>query len=137
MSDYKRYTPVKKHNYKLTEEDKKSIVLEYTFNRHKENIYSICQKYDISERTLYDIVNNDKYKMIVENSIKEYSKNFSKKTKVLIDKALNQLNEKMEKGEISARDLTILTGTLYDKSRLEDNLSTSNSSFNININIDK
>lgn len=137
MSEYKRYVPIKKHNYKLTEEDKKSIVLEYTFNRHKENIYSICQKYDISDRYLYDIVNNPKYSDIVEKHIKECSKNFGKKTKLLIDKALNQLNEKLEKGEISARDLTILTGTLYDKSRLEDNLSTSNSSFNININIDK
>lgn len=126
-----------KYNYKLSEEDKHNIILEYTFNRRKENIKDICKRYDISERTLYNIINNPKYQKQVEKSIKEYSSMFSKKTKVLIDKALNQLNDKINNGEISARDLTILTGTLYDKSRLEDNLSTSNNSFNININIDK
>lgn len=125
-----------KHNYKLTQEDKQAILLEYLLNRKKENIDTICNKYGISNRYLYTIVNDKKNKEIVNSYITECSKNFTKKSKLIIDKALNTINEKIEEGDASIRDLTILTGTLYDKTRLEDNLSTSNNSISINIKVE-
>ena len=131
-----------KHNYKLTLEDKKLILLEYTLNRTNENISSICDKFGISKRTLYDVIHSfDKAStdLIVNESIKEYKRNFTKKANNIIEKALNkidnQLNDEDEKINIS--QLSTMLGILYDKTRLEDNLSTSNNSFNININIDK
>lgn len=131
-----------KHNYKLTEEDRHNIILDYTLNHTKDNILSICSRYDISKRTLYDILHkyDDKQKEeIVNNSIKQYKRNFTKRTEHIISKALNRLEEEINKqdNEINISQLTTAIGILYDKNRLENNLSTSNNSFNININIDK
>lgn len=128
--------PIKKHNYKLTEEEKKQIALDYTLNKTKTNINRLATKYDISIQTIYNIINDKRYNEFVEKSVTEIGKNFNKKSKIIIDKALNTINEKIEEGNASIRDLTILTGTLYDKTRLEDNLSTSNNSININIKIE-
>jgi len=129
-----------KHNYKLTEEDKKSIVLEYTLNRTKTTIDSICKKYCISEQTIYNVLNsyNQKEKQeIIDDSIKEYRKNFSKNANLIISKALNRLNNEIDNADnINLNQLSTTIGILYDKTRLEDNLSTSNNSININIKID-
>lgn len=125
-----------KYNYKLTEEDRKTIVLEYLLNKSYQNIECLANKYNISVKTIYNIVNDKRYNQVVDKYITESSNNFKKKSKILIDKALNTINQKIEEGDVSLRDLTILTGTLYDKTRLEDNLSTSNNSININIKIE-
>ena len=126
-----------KHNYKLSEEDKQSIVLEYYLNKNTKNIDYILNKYSISKRTLYDILKKEKYQKEINNYITECKKNFTKKTTILIDKAINQLNEKIEDGEANTKDLVTTIGILYDKNRLEQNLSTSNNSININLKIER
>jgi hypothetical protein len=126
-----------KHNYKLTSDDKKTITLDYYLNRTNTNINNICDKYSISKRTLYNIVNDDKYKKELNEYITASKNNFTKKTTILIDKALNNLNDKITSGEASAKDLITAVGVLYDKNRLENNLSTNNSSININIKVEK
>ena len=126
-----------KHNYKLTEEDKNSIVLDYYLNRSKENIQDLCNRYNVSSRTIYSIVKQEKYQTQVNGYIEQCKKNFSKKSKIIIDKALNKLNEKIDNEEVSPKDLITLTGVLYDKTRLEDNLSTSNNSIQINLKIER
>ena len=131
-----------KHNYKLTPEDKKLILLEYTLNKTNTNIDSICLKYNISKRTLYDIIhsfNNEETNNIINSSIKEYKRNFTKKANNIINKALDRIDNELNNNidNINISQLSTMLGILYDKTRLEDNLSTSNNSFNININIDK
>lgn len=126
-----------KHNYKLTSDDKKTITLDYYLNRTNTNIDNICNKYSISKRTLYNIVNDDKYKKELNEYITASKNNFTKKTTILIDKALNNLNDKITNDTASAKDLITAIGVLYDKNRLENNLSTNNSSININIKVEK
>lgn len=126
-----------KHNYKLSEEDKNSIVLEYYLNKNTHNIDYILDKYSISKRTLYDLLKKEKYQKEVNNYITECKKNFTKKTTILIDKAINQLNEKIEEGDANIKDLTTTIGILYDKNRLENNLSTTNNSIQINLKIER
>lgn len=130
-----------KHNYKLTDEDKKNIVLEYTLNRSKTTIDNICRQYDISPKTMYTVLNQYTQKQkneIVDERITEYKKNFTKKSHAIINKALEKINEKLEQGadNVNINQLSTTIGILYDKTRLEDNLSTSNNSININIKIE-
>lgn len=131
----------KKHSYKLSEEDKKAIVLEYYLNRSTQNVEDICKRYDISTRWLYQLVKSENGKKILEKSIIENKSNFSKKIDMIIDKALEEINKKLNSEEYmqkaSVKDISIMIGTLYDKSRLEQNLSTNNSSINIKIEIEK
>lgn len=126
-----------KHNYKLSDEDKQQIIVEYYLNRRKENIRDICNRFDISDRTLYSLVKSDKGKEILEQHITESKKNFSKKLDIILDKAINGLNERLEEEDIKALDYAKILGITYDKSRLENNLSTSNSAININIKVEK
>lgn len=129
-----------KHNYKLTLEDKKAIVLDYTLNKTNTNIENICIKYNISKRTLYDILHKFDSKEvndIVNESIKRYKQNFTKKANNIINKALDRIDNQLDNDNINISQLSTTIGILYDKTRLEDNLSTSNNSFNINIHIDK
>lgn len=130
-------TKKSKHNYKLSEEDKQSIVLEYYLNRSKQSIEELCNKYSISSRTIYSIVKQEKYHKLVDNYITECKKNFAKKSTILIDKALDKINDKIEENDASMKDLTTTLGILYDKNRLENNLSTSNNSININLKIER
>lgn len=129
-----------KHNYKLSEDDKRAIVLEYTLNRTKSTIQSICTKFGISEQTIYNVLNKYTQKQrneIVNDSIKEYRANFSKQAHNIINKAFNKLNDKLDNDDnINVNQLSTTIGILYDKTRLEDNLSTSNNSININIKIE-
>lgn len=126
-----------KHNYKLDNEDKKTIMIEYLLNRKKENVKTLCNRYSISETTLYNIVKSKEGQEILENHIKESKRNFSKKLDIILDKTYDRLNEALDNDDIKARDLAIIGATTYDKSRLEKNLSTENRSINININIEK
>lgn len=126
-----------KHNYKLTEEDKQLITLDYYLNRSNSNIQDICNKYNITSQTIYNIVKQEKYQKQLNNYITETRKNFSKKTSILIDKAIDKLEDKIDKDDANIKDLTTTIGILYDKNRLENNLSTSNNAISINIKVEK
>ena len=126
-----------KHNYKLSDEDKQQIIVEYYLNRRKENVQDLCRRFDISDRTLYSLVKSDKGKEILEQHIIESKKNFSKKLDIILNKAINGLNDRLENEDIKALDYAKILGITYDKSRLENNLSTSNNSININIKVEK
>ena len=123
-----------KRSSKLTEEQKQSILLEYNFNHTNENIKAICDNYKITRQTIYDIVKKNKDN---ENSIIDYKSNFTKKANIIIAKMLNRIENSVDsEDKIQLSQLVTSLGILYDKMRLNDNQSTSNSSININIKID-
>ncbi len=126
-----------KHNYKLSEEDKQAIVLDYYLNRSKENIQDLCNRYNISTRRVYQLVKDEKYQKEVNNYITECKNNFTKKTTILINNAIDKLQDKIQNEDANIKDLTTTIGILYDKNRLEQNLSTSNNSININLKIER
>lgn len=126
-----------KHNYKLSDEDKQTITLDYYLNRSTSNVDDICNKYNISKQTVYTIVKDKKYQKALEKHITESRQNFSKKTSILIDKAIDKLQEKIDNEDANIKDLTTTIGILYDKNRLEQNLSTSNNSIQINLKIER
>ena len=126
-----------KHNYKLSDEDKQQIIVEYYLNRRKENVQDLCRRFDISDRTLYSLVKSDKGKEILEQHIIESKKNFSKKLDIILNKAITGLNDRLDNEDIKALEYAKILGITYDKSRLENNLSTSNNSININIKVEK
>lgn len=130
-------TKTTKHNYKLSEEDKQSIVLDYYLNRSKENIQDLCNRYNISTRRVYQLVKDEKYQKEVNNYITECKNNFTKKTTILINNAIDKLQDKIQNEDANIKDLTTTIGILYDKNRLEQNLSTSNNSININLKIER
>ena len=126
-----------KHNYKLSDEDKQQIIVEYYLNRRKENVQDLCRRFDISDRTLYSLVKSDKGKEILEQHITESKKNFSKKLDIILNKAINGLNDRLENEDIKALEYAKILGITYDKSRLENNLSTSNNEIKISIKVEK
>ena len=127
-----------KHNYKLTEDDQKDIVLNYLFN--KGNVHNLLDKYNISIQTYYNVINKHKKNdyAIVNKEIAESRKNFNKRTTLLINKALDRIAEQLDSEEdIDINKLSTTLGILYDKESLELGKSTSNNAFSINIKIDK
>lgn len=126
-----------KHNYKLTEEDKNTIIVEYCLNRRKENAIQLCNKYGISQTTLYNLVRSKKGEEILEKHITESKKNFSKKLDLILDKAIEGLDKQLKNEDIKAIDYAKILGIIYDKSRLENNLSTSNNAITIKIKVEK
>jgi transposase-like protein len=126
-----------KHNYKLSDEDKQQIIVEYYLNRRKENVNALCDRFGITNQWLYQLVKSDKGKEILEQHITESRKNFSKKLDMILEKAINGLNNSLETDDIKALEYAKILGITYDKSRLEHNLSTSNQSININIKVEK
>ena len=129
-----------KHNYKLTQEDKKALTLDYYLNRTKTNISALCTKYNISESYLYRIVKDNKNKELVKSDILSSKENFSKRVDKIISTALSKLETKLDNDDMDKttyRDIAIMIGTLYDKSRLEKNLSTENKAIEINIKVEK
>lgn len=125
-----------KHNYKLTEEDIKDIMLYYYLDNTKQTRQEILNKYNISKEYYYRLVKNENNKKLIEKDINEKRRKFTQKSEIIIDKALNTINKKIDNEEVNPRDLITITGILYDKTRLENNLSTSNNSININIKIE-
>ena len=125
-----------KHNYKLTQEDIKSIMLYYYLDNRKQTRQEILDKYNISKQTYYNIIKDKKNIELINKDINEARQNFTKKSEIIIDKALNTINKNIDNGDINNKDLITITGILYDKTRLENNLSTSNNSININIKIE-
>ena len=122
---------------KLTKEQREELKLEYKLDHTKNNLKRLIDKYDITERRLFQIVKED-FSEDSKQSIIESQYNFSKRANEIIQKALNRLENMIvndEKATISQVSTAI--GILYDKSRLENNLSTSNNSININIKVEK
>lgn len=126
-----------KHNYKLDAEDKKTIMIEYLLNRKKDNVLNLCSRYNISKTTFYNIVKSKEGQELLDKHITNNKRNFTKKLDIILDKTYERLNDALDNDVISARDLSIIGATTYDKLRLENNLSTENKSINININIEK
>lgn len=129
-------TTKEKHNYKLSQEDIKDIMLYYYLDNRKQTRQEILDKYNISKQTYYNIIKDKKNIELINKDINEARQNFTKKSEIIIDKALNTINKNIDNGDINNKDLITITGILYDKTRLENNLSTSNNSININIKIE-
>lgn len=73
-------------------------------------------------------------KKIVEENPKEYEREkeaFIEKTTRLLDKALNRLDEGLDRDNIPINNLTTAIGTLYDKRALAKGESTSNDAITI------
>ena len=126
-----------KHNYKLSEEDKKGIVIEYCLNRSFQNVQDLAKKYSISVSYLYRLVKSQDGQQILDRHIKESRSNFKKKLDLLLEKTYDRLNNALDTEEIKAKDLALIGAMTYDKSRLENNLSTSNNSISINIKVER
>lgn len=119
---------------KLTEEQRKELVLSYRLDNSKPNIKSLIKQYNISEQRLFQIVKEDKNKDLC---ITDNTDNFSKRANEIIEKAFNRLEERLETDEkATISQLATLIGILYDKSRLESGLSTENKAISINIKIE-
>lgn len=121
-----------KRKDKLSDTDKQAILLEYDLNHTNENIKAICDNYKITRQTIYNLIKQNE-----DNSIIDYKSNFTKKANVIIAKMLNRIESSIDSDDkIQLSQLVTSLGILYDKMRLNDNQSTSNSSININIKID-
>jgi hypothetical protein len=129
-----------KHSNKLSEEDKKNIITQYLLDRSKENQELLCTKYNITRQYIHKLtksISDTKRQEIIDNSIKEYNEEFTKKTKVILFKILDRINKELENTDkIALSQLTTSYGILYDKMRLNENLSTSNNSIKIDIKIE-
>ena len=133
MNDLTRY----KHNHKLSDEDIKEILLYYYLDNTKQTRDELLKKYNITKQTYYNVVKNNKNKQLIEKDINDARQLFTQKSNIIIDKALNKINKNIDNDETSTKDLITTLGILYDKTRLENNLSTNNSSININIKVEK
>lgn len=122
---------------KLTKEQTKDLILDYTLDNSKKNAKRLIDKYGISERRLYQIIKENKSKEI-EQSITDNSSNFSKRAEKIIQMVFDRLEKQLQEDDkATLSQLSTTLGILYDKSRLENNLSTSNNSININIKVEK
>ena len=126
-----------KHNYKLTQEDIKDIMLYYYLDNTKQTRQDILDKYNISKQTYYNIIKDKKNKELIDKDITAARQNFTRKSEIIIDKALNKINKNIDSDNVNNKDLITTLGILYDKTRLENNLSTSNNSININLKIER
>ena len=134
-------TTNKKHNYKLTAENKKDIITNYLLDRSNGNVATICNKYNIDRRTIYyllDKTSEEEKQELINESIKEFRNNFTKKTTLIIEKMLDRITMQLDNTDEKIQLSQIVTslGILYDKMRLNENQSTSNTSVSINIKID-
>lgn len=122
---------------KLTKEQRKEVLTLYKLDNSKNNIAKICKDYNISKQALFKIAKSD-IKNEVEKSITENGSKFTKRCERIIDMVFDRLEKELEEGDkITLSQLSTTLGILYDKSRLENNLSTSNNSININIKVEK
>lgn len=122
---------------KLTEEQRKEILLSYKLDNSKANISKLCTDYNITRQTIFNIaksnLNNE-----IEKDITEAKSNFTKRANEIIKLLLDKIEEKaLNDDKTTLSQLSTTLGILYDKSRLENNLSTSNNAININIKVEK
>ena len=122
---------------KLTDKQRKEIILAYKLDNSKENIENIANQYSITKRRVFQIV-KDPIDAEIEQSIQNNSSYFTKRANEIIKKALDRLEKQIETDEkATISQISTAIGILYDKSRLENNLSTSNNAININIKVEK
>lgn len=122
---------------KLTKEQTQDLILDYTLDNSKKNAKRLIDKYGISERRLYQIIKDNKSKEI-EQSITDNASDFSKRANKIIQMVFDRLEKQLQEDDkATLSQLSTTLGILYDKSRLENNLSTSNNSININIKVEK
>ena len=123
---------------KLTKEQRKDIIALCILDNSKENIAKVAHDYGITPRYIYKLLKSDTRKE-VNNSIINSGDKFSKRLEHIIDLTLDRLEDKLlqydDKTTLSQLSTTL--GILYDKSRLEKNLSTDNKAININIKVEK
>lgn len=122
---------------KLTDEQRKEILLSYKLDNSKQNINKLCNEYNITKQTIFNIAKSDISKDI-EKTINESKSNFTKRANEIIALLLDKIEEKaLNDDKTTLSQLSTTLGILYDKSRLENNLSTSNNAININIKVEK
>lgn len=122
---------------KLSEEQRKEIIMSYKLDNSKSNILDICNKYNITKQYIFKLAKSDLAKD-VEHNITQSKQEFTKRANEIIKTLLDKIEEKaLTDDKTTLSQLSTTLGILYDKSRLENNLSTSNSSININIKVEK
>lgn len=122
---------------KLTEEQRKEIVVSYKLDNSKENILKLCHDYNITRQYIFKLAKSNISKEL-EKSITESKAKFTKRADEIIKLLLDKIEEKaLTDDKTTLSQLSTTLGILYDKSRLENNLSTNNSSININIKVEK
>ena len=122
---------------KLTKEQREELKLEYKLDNSKSNIQRLVDKYGITNRRLFQIVKED-FSEDSKQSIIENTSDFTKRANEIIKLALDRIEKEIINGDkITLSQLSTTLGILYDKSRLENNLSTSNNAININIKVEK
>ena len=120
-------------NKKLTEEQRKEIVISHYLDNSTSNIEYLMNKYNISKQGLYNVINHKNSR----EYITEYKPMLNKKMEIIINKALDSIIAGLDTEDIKTLDKAKILGIIYDKYRLESNLSTSNNSININIKVEK
>lgn len=122
---------------KLSDEQRKEILLQYKLDNSKNNIAKICKDYNITKQTIFNIARSD-IAQEIEQSITDNSSNFTKRAEKIIQMVFDRIEKEIQEGDkITLSQLSTTLGILYDKSRLENNLSTSNNAININIKVEK
>lgn len=121
---------------KLNNEQRQAIVLSAKLDNSKENILKLCKEYDITKQYVYKLLRQDAKKE--NNGMIESTSEFTKKADHIIDLVFDRLEKELENNEkITLSQLSTTLGILYDKSRLENNLSTTNKAIEINIKVEK
>ena len=122
---------------KLNETQRKEIILAYKLDNSKENIQRLCDEYNITRQYVFKLAKS-KASQEIEKSIQESKEEFTKRANEIIKLLLDKIEEKaLNDDKTTLSQLSTTLGILYDKSRLENNLSTSNSAININIKVEK
>lgn len=122
---------------KLSDDQRKEILLQYKLDNSKNNIAKICKDYNITKQTIFNIAKSD-ITQEIEQSIIDNQSNFTKRAEKIIQMVFDRLEKQLlEDDKATLSQLSTTLGILYDKSRLENNLSTSNNAININIKVEK
>lgn len=122
---------------KLSKETRETLKVEYKLDNSKQNIDRLVNKYGITRRRLFQIVKEDLQEE-TKNSIQANGDNFTKRVNKIIDLVLDRIEKQVQEDDkATLSQLSTTLGILYDKSRLENNLSTSNNSINIKIKVEK
>jgi transposase-like protein len=123
---------------KLSPEDKKNIVALYYLNRSEQSVQEIAKKYNITRRYVYKLIKQKENDPETKQYIIQTTQEFTKKNKIIMQQIQDAMLEKLkvDPDAVSFQQLATSYGILYDKTRLEENLSTSNNSVNISIKIE-